>query len=101
MQEAAHVIELRLREEFRPEKGIEESNHNRAHRVAVLPSTLILMPDVRKIGADENEIAITQRRDVVADDPMALALQRERDLKFGMKMPARSVVRTTNHLAVE
>ena len=60
-----------------------------------------LVPHVRQIRTDEHEVAGAQARDVVADHPMPAALQHERELILGVKMPRRVVARAAHDFAVE
>ena len=67
----------------------------------VFARVFILMPHVRQIRAQQHDIAIDQRRDVIAHDSVAAALQRQRDLKLRMEMPARAVVPSTHDFTVK
>ena len=99
LQQAADGLHLRQREEVASEEAVVKAHDDRLHLTSL--RSRVLMPDVGQVGTDQDDVSVHQRADVVADDAVAAALHRERELVLRMKVPARAVVRSAHHLAVE
>ena len=99
LQQLAHRLHLRQREEVASEEAVVKTHDDRIHLAPL--GAGVLVPDVGQIGADEDDVAVHQRADVVANDAVSAAPDRQRELILRMKMPARAIVRSAHHLAVE
>ena len=84
-----------------PEEILSETYDDGMDGVALGPRAFLLMPHVRQTGPNQHEIPRQERRDIIPHDAIPGALQNERQLHLGMKMPSRTVTAPSHHFAME